>query len=118
VLELVTATDDRYVIMNAGDEMALRFPAPPPPPDGWTRDFLLVGDGWVKDGDYNTGHSKTVRPLPYHGMGDYATPAGPLEEDPAYQQHPGDWETYHTRYVTPRHYHHALSFDAGRPESP
>jgi Tfp pilus assembly protein PilF len=108
VRELITQTDDRYVIMNAGDEMALRFDAPPPPPDGWTRDFVLIGDGWVKDGDFNTGHSKTVRPLPYHGMTDYATPPGPLEEDPAYQMHPEDWQTYHTRYVAPRDFHRAL----------
>jgi hypothetical protein len=111
VRELVTQTDDRYVIMNAGDEMALRFDAPPPPPDGWTRDFVLIGDGWVKDGDYNTGHSRTVRPLPYHGMDDYSTPPGPLEEDPAYQMHPGDWDTYHTRYVTPKQFHRALAPD-------
>jgi len=111
VRDLVTQTDDRYVIMNAGDEMALRFDAPPPPPEGWTRDFVLIGDGWVKDGDYNTGHSRTVRPLPYHGMDDYSTPPGPLEEDPAYQMHPGDWDTYHTRYVTPKQFHRALAPD-------
>jgi Tfp pilus assembly protein PilF len=109
VRELIMQTDDRYVIMNAGDEMALRFDAPPPPPEGWTRDFVLVGDGWVKDGDFNTGHSRTVRPLPYHGMDDYSTPPGPLEEDPAYQMHPEDWETYHTRYVTPQDFHRALT---------
>ncbi|MFB6249103.1 MAG: hypothetical protein ABEL97_11085, partial [Salinibacter sp.] len=108
VRELVTTTDDRYVIMNAGDEMALRFEAPPPPPDGWTRDFVLIGDGWVKDGDYNTGYSRTVRPLPYHGMDDYSTPPGPLEADSAYKMHPKDWQTYHTRYVTPRPLHRAL----------
>ena len=34
VRELLAATDDRYVIMNAGDEMALRFAAPPPPAAG------------------------------------------------------------------------------------
>ena len=67
VRELLAKTDDRYVIMNAGDELRLSFPAPPPPPDGWTRDFVLIGDGWVKDGDYNTSFSKTVLPLPAHG---------------------------------------------------
>jgi hypothetical protein len=114
VRELVTQTDDRYVIMNAGDEMVLRFEAPPPPPEGWTRDFVLIGDGWVKDGDYNTGYSKTVRPLPYHGMEDYSTPPGPLEEDPAYKMHPEDWQTYHTRYVTPRPLHRALAGETDR----
>ena len=46
--------DDRYVIMNAGDELRLRFREAPPPGAGLVRDFVLVGDGWVKDGDFNT----------------------------------------------------------------
>ena len=54
VRELLAGVDDRYVIMNAGDEMSLRFPAPPPPPAGWVRDYVIAGDGWIKDGDYNT----------------------------------------------------------------
>ena len=110
VRELITAIDDRYVIMNAGDEMTLRFDAPAPPPDGRTREFVLIGDGWVKDGDYNTGYSRTVRPLPYHGLDDYTRPPQPLTEDPAYQMHPEDWKTYHTRYVTPRQHQRALAF--------
>ena len=118
VRELIVQTDDRYVIMNAGDEMALRFDAPPPPPEGWTRDFVLIGDGWVKDGDYNTGYSRTVRPLPYHGMEDYSTSPVPLEEDPAYQMHPEDWDTYHTRYVTPYRFQHALTVDPNRANTP
>ncbi|MDX1675305.1 MAG: CRTAC1 family protein, partial [Longimicrobiales bacterium] len=108
VLPLGEAVDDRYVIMNAGDELALRFPAPPPPPPGWARDFVLVGDGWVKDGDYNTGYSTTVRPLPYHGMTDYSSPPGRLEDDPGYRRHPEDWSVYHTRYVTPSGFQRAL----------
>ena len=105
VLDLLTGTDDRYVIMNAGDELRLSFRALPPPPDGWTRDFVLVGDGWEKDGDFNTGYSKTVQPLPLHGRVDYKAPASPaLEDDPAYQRHPDDWRTYHTRFVAPDRY--------------
>ncbi|HET6891822.1 MAG TPA: FG-GAP-like repeat-containing protein, partial [Pyrinomonadaceae bacterium] len=34
VRELLARVDDRYVIMNAGDEMSFRFPAPTPPPAG------------------------------------------------------------------------------------
>jgi hypothetical protein len=88
--------------MNAGDEMALRFPAPPAPPAGWTRDYVLVGDGWVKDGDLNTTFGKTVLPLPYHGRQDYTIPPRGLENDPVYRRFPEDWQTYHTRYVTPQ----------------
>ncbi len=98
--------DDRYVIMNAGDELRFEFPALPPPPDGWTRDFVLIGDGWVKDGDYNTTASRTVGPLPSHAQREYAAPAHryALEDDPVYRAHAGDWQTYHTRYVTPRRF--------------
>ena len=82
VRELLAGVDDRYVIMNAGDEMIFRFPVPPPPPEGWTRDFVLVGDGWVKDGDYNTTFSTGLRPLPSHDQPLYTTPPGRLEDDP------------------------------------
>ena len=56
--------------MNAGDELRLLFKAPPPPPAGQVRDYVLIGDGWVKDGDLNTTYSKTVLP-PFHGQKSY-----------------------------------------------
>lgn len=105
VRELLAEVEDRYVILNAGDELRLTFPAPPPPPRGRARDFVLIGDGWNKDGDFNTGHSKTVTPLPSHADASaYRSATGPatLEEDPVYRRHREDWRTYHTRYVTPR----------------
>jgi hypothetical protein len=111
VKELVQNIDDRYVIMNAGDELLFKFKAPPAPPKGWKRDFVLVGDGWVKDGDYNTGHSKTVIPLPYHGMEDYGYNPGKLENDPVYKKHKKDWAQYHTRYITPKLLRTALRFE-------
>ena len=105
---LIEEVDDRYVIMNAGDELLLEFPAIPPPPNGWTRDFVLIGDGWVKDGDFNNGFSRTVLPLPYHGLETYDRAPERLEDDPAYQRHPEDWKVFHTRYVTPERFHRAL----------
>ena len=124
VRELLAGVDDRYVIMNAGDEMRLLFPAPPAPPPGWVRDFVLIGDGWEKDGDYNTGHSRTVLPLPSHSDPAYSSPLGPLRDDPVYRKNPGDWQKYHTRYVTPEPFHYALRPDpsgavsTGRARSP
>ena len=106
VLELIGHVDDRYVIMNAGDEMRLQFTEVPAPPAGWTRDFVLIGDGWEKDGDYNTGFSQTVLPLPSHDTPNYGagTTSLALEDDPVYQRHRGDWQRYHTRYVTPQRF--------------
>lgn len=100
VRELLQAVDDRYVIMNAGDELRLTFPEAPPPRGGLVRDFVLVGDGWEKDGDYNTVASRTVLPLPTHRSPGYAAGSGRLEDDPIYLRHPGDFERYHTRYVS------------------
>ena len=75
--ELLDAVDDRYVIMNAGDELRLSFPPAGASATGWTRDFVLIGDGWEKDGDYNTTFSKTVLPLPSHDRPDYGASAAP-----------------------------------------
>lgn len=101
VRELLRTVDDRYVIVNAGDEIVMRFPVPAGPPPGWKRDFLWVSDGWVKDGDLNTRFGKTVLPLPAHDLADYTTAPGRLEDDPVYRRHRKDWDIFHTRFVTP-----------------
>jgi Tfp pilus assembly protein PilF len=104
VRELLEQVDDRYVIMNAGDELVLSFTALPEPAAGWRRDFVLIGDGWEKDGDFNTSFSQTVQPLPSHDRPDYGRGVSSvdLHDDPVFRTHAGDWQTYHTRFVTPR----------------
>jgi hypothetical protein len=114
VRELVNRIDDRYVIVNSGDELSLRFAEQPPQPAGWVRDYIIVGDGWIKDGDYNSTFSKTVLPLPYHAKNEYTTRPGRLEDEWVYQQHPEDWQTYHTRYVTPDVFKNALRDENGK----
>jgi hypothetical protein len=108
VRELIKQTDDRYVIVASGDELSLRFPEQPPPPAGWVRDFVIMGDGWIKDGDFNSTFSKTVLPLPYHAKVSYTTRPGALEDEWVYRQHPEDWENYHTRYITPEVFENSL----------
>ncbi|HEX8234722.1 MAG TPA: FG-GAP-like repeat-containing protein [Abditibacteriaceae bacterium] len=109
---LLQRIDDRYVIMNAGDEMHLKFTELPAPPQGWKRDFVFISDGWTKDGNLNTGFSKTLLPLPLHSRPEYSAPLGRLQDDPAYRKNPRDWQTYHTRYVSTRQFRTAL-----RPQS-
>jgi len=101
VRALLRAVDDRYVIMNAGDELRLRFPAAAPLAPGMIRDFIVAADGWVKDGDYNTTFSRTVLPLPTHRTGRHDGSPRALEDDPVYRAHASDFAEYHTRYVTP-----------------
>ena len=112
VRELLSATDDRYVIMNAGDEISLRYSIPPPPPVGWIRDYVLSGDGWIKDGDYNSTYSQTVLPYPHHSRRNYNAPPDPLQKDYVYLHHPDDWKTYQTRYVTADKMRSALRWDS------
>jgi len=114
VRELLQKIDDRYVIMNAGDEMSLRFPEQPRPPAGWVRDYVFMGDGWIKDGDYNSTFSKTVLPLPYHAKQQYIDLPGSLEHEWVYRRHPEDWQKYHTRYVTPDAFQNSLRSLGGR----
>lgn len=108
VLELLTRTDDRYVLTTAGDEIVLKFAALPAPAAGYKRDFVLIGDGWIKDGDLNSVFSKTLIPLPTHASNDYSKPPTTLENDPVYQKHKADWQNFHTRYVAPDAFRNAL----------
>jgi hypothetical protein len=89
--------DDRLVIMGSGDELRLLFPARnfPPLKRGWKRDYLLLVDGWAKDGDYNTAFSQSVEPLPFHAMTSYPYP--PSQHFPDDAAHHEYRERYNTR---------------------
>ena len=81
--------------MNAGDEMRLRFADSRRRAAGWRRDFVLIGDGWEKDGDYNTGFSQTVLPLPSHDRPDVRCRrcrASSWRTIPCTQRHREDWQ--------------------------
>jgi cytochrome c-type biogenesis protein CcmH/NrfG len=99
VLPLLRTSDDMYVIMAPGDEATLEFDAPPAPKPGWTRDFLLYTDGWIKDSDLNTAFGTTVEPLPYHAIHSY--PYGPGDAYPSDSAHVRYRREYNTRVVGP-----------------
>ena len=88
VRPLLTAVDDRYVVMKGGDSVRLVFDASalPPLPDGWTRDWLFVSDGWEKDADKNTVAGQTVEPLPFHGMDDARYGELAFPDSPAHRE--------------------------------
>ncbi|MBK8813268.1 MAG: VCBS repeat-containing protein [Acidobacteria bacterium] len=108
IRELLASADDRYAIVSSGDEMRLRFRELPPVKPGFTRDFVFVGVGWIKEGDYNNLYSKTVLPLPTHATNDYSRPPGRLEDDPVFQRNKRDWIDFHTRYVAPDAFRNAV----------
>lgn len=107
VLPLLTGSDNKYIISNAGDEASIEFDSGLPlPGKGWKRDFFIHSVGWVKDGDINTALGNKVLPLPFHGMSAY-----PPKENDSY---PNDPELqkynreYNTRVVTSENYLNAL----------
>ncbi|MFO0829049.1 MAG: FG-GAP-like repeat-containing protein [Phycisphaerales bacterium] len=62
--ELLSSTDDAVAIIGPGEEIAVRFAVPAPPPPGWTRRYVLEVDGWCKDMDLFTGEGESLAPLP------------------------------------------------------
>jgi tetratricopeptide (TPR) repeat protein len=97
VRPLLESVDDRLVIMGSGDELRLLFPTRSVPAlkPGWKRDYLLLVDGWAKDGDYNTAFSQSVEPLPFHAMISYPYPAPQHYPDDA--EHRAYKERYNSR---------------------
>ncbi|MDQ2842597.1 MAG: CRTAC1 family protein, partial [Acidobacteriota bacterium] len=108
VLPLLEKIDDRFVIAGSGDELRMKFAVPKGSLAGFSRDFIFVGDGWMKEGDYSFKYSTTVLPMPTHATKNYLLPLTELEDDAAYRLHPRDWQEFHTRYVSGRNLATAL----------
>jgi len=109
VLPLLLDSDDKYIIMNAGDEVTVSFDATKLPAlqNGWRRDYLIYSDGWIKDGDLNTAHGQTVEPLPFQMMTRY--PYGPEQAYPNDEDHQQYLKIYNTRQVTTKKFRRLLS---------
>jgi TolA-binding protein len=108
VLPLLTESDNKYIISNAGDETSVKFDSKvlPELKKGWKRDFLIHSVGWVKDGDLNTALGNTVLPLPFHGMKSY--PPDKNDIYPKDADHQKYLEEYNTRVVTSDDFKNAL----------
>ena len=94
VQELLDETDDRLVVMAAGDELTLRFATTPCRP-GWQRDFLLMSVGWDKDANLATLAGQSSEPLPF-GAGRKLPPA-PNEQPPSTTWYRDYLRCYQTR---------------------
>ncbi len=114
VAPLLAAADDLSVVMNAGDELTVRYDAGALPalPAGWHRDWVLYTDGWVKDADLHTTASQTVEPLPYHAMTAYPDrPAHRFPDSPAHRRYLVE---YQTRLVDDAPFREALRRNNGQ----
>lgn len=98
VTSLVSDWDDRFVVMNAGDELTVAFDVSDLAPlrPGWRRSgFLRIG-GFAKEADYHTHTAGRVEPLPYRAMSRY-----PYTDPDAYPESLARTvEAFNTRIVT------------------
>ncbi|MCE5191366.1 MAG: cytochrome c3 family protein [Actinomycetia bacterium] len=88
VRKLLGSADDRYVIMDTGDEVALSFDEQPVPA-GMERTYVIHTDGYFQE---LTGK---VDPLPFHAMTNY--PYGEGESYPTDALHKDYLTTWNTR---------------------
>ena len=97
VRPLLGRVDDRFVISQPGDELALTFGVPPPVEAGWTRTFLLFTHGYSKEMNPRSASPDTVGPLPFRAMTGY--PYGEREHYPRTAEHRDYQDHYNTRLV-------------------
>jgi tetratricopeptide (TPR) repeat protein len=97
VRELLSKSDDHFVVFSSGEGVKLDFDARALPalPSGWVRDYFFYADGFEKDMDFYAAHAFTVEPLPRHSLIPYPYPSG--AEYPADADHVGYELEYNTR---------------------
>jgi tetratricopeptide (TPR) repeat protein len=100
VLPLLTATDDKLVVLGSGDEVRLDFDPSylPPLPKGWVRDYFFAANGYEKDMDFYAAEGNYVAPLPFLRMGEYPYP--PKKMFPLDDAHLNYLLEYNTRHMS------------------
>jgi tetratricopeptide (TPR) repeat protein len=100
VLPLLASRDDRLVVFGSGDEVALDFDPSKLPalPEGWSRDYFFVANGYEKDMDFYAYDFTRVDPLPFRDMNGYPYPAD--QSFPLDDAHLNYLLEYNTRYMS------------------
>jgi hypothetical protein len=108
ISELIAHRDEALALLNAGDELTLKFSANsiPQKNPGTIREFFLYIDGWDKDSDFHVAAGTTVEPLPFHGLNDQLYGKEPRPKFPTDPLH----KRFNTRWVDSK----ALRQTAGR----
>jgi hypothetical protein len=99
VKPLLAGTDDRFAVFGSGEGLELEFDprSLPSLPDGWTRDYFFVANGYEKDMDFYAADGNTVEPLPFAKMGTYPYPGKAYPLDAEHLQYLLE---YNTRYLS------------------
>jgi hypothetical protein len=84
VKKLLSDVDDKFVIYGNGDEIALRFNPPSPPPSGVTRSYVIYSNGYYKVARNRV--PATVEPLPFADMSNFPYDES-VEHYPDSQEH-------------------------------
>jgi Tfp pilus assembly protein PilF len=94
VTPLLRRDEDHFVIFGSGENVAIEFDASTLPPlrEGWTRDYEIYLNGYVKDMDFYGAYSQTVAPLPFRQMPGYPYPRGVSYPD-ANREYQLEWNT-------------------------
>jgi hypothetical protein len=94
VTPLLIVTDDRFVVMGHGEEVALAFDARALSPmlPGWSRTWFFHAVGYEKGSEMYSALGDTVGPLPWRDMPSYPSPMqDPI--GPAAIEYAHDWLT-------------------------
>lgn len=96
VVPLLAAHDNRFVIMEHGEEVVLSFDAKSLPPlmPGYGRTYFLYSCGYEKGYELHSMQSSTVEPLPFKAMGAYPDQKSyELWRDKTYWEYLAEWNT-------------------------
>ena len=105
VTSLLRRSEDHFVIFGSGEDVAVDFDATklPPVKPGWTRDYEIYLNGFVKDMDFWGAFAQTVAPLPFRAMPSYPYPSATAYPD-RNREYQLEWNTREVTGEAPASY--------------
>ena len=113
VTSLLRRSEDHFVIFGSGEDVAVEFDATtlPPVKPGWTRDYEIYLNGFVKDMDFWGAFAQTVTPLPFRAMPSYPYPATTAYPD-GNREYQLEWNTREIGDESPASYRFQYTGDS------